>query len=156
MEQDDIQYLIKSKDNLFQYTCITNLKLHNLKQYIHKEACNDEKLMELLSGLEKAYDKTLRTQSLVNGIIEYNYEQRQTIMINKEEAKYLCTVAKRTIRESLSTDSVLDDLDEYAREHHADDEGLIKLLEELDKAMKKRGYADRILNGIILYHYDEA
>lgn len=77
-------------------------------------------------------------------------------MINKEEAKYICTVAKRTIRESLATESILDDIEEYAKEHHADDEGLIKLVEELEKAMRKRAYTDRILNGIILYHYDEA
>lgn len=77
-------------------------------------------------------------------------------MINKEEAKYICTIAKRTIRESLATQSVLEDLEEYAKEHHADDEGLIKLVEELDRAMRKRGHADRILDGIILYHYDEA
>lgn len=76
-------------------------------------------------------------------------------MINKEEAKYICTVAKRNIRESLATHSILDDLEEYAKEHHADDEGLIKLVEELDKAMRKRAHADRILDGIILYHYDE-
>ena len=76
-------------------------------------------------------------------------------MISKEEAKYICTVAKRTIRESLATQSILDDLEEYAKEHHADDEGLIKLVEELDKAMKKRAHADRILDGIILYNYEE-
>lgn len=74
MEQDDIQYLIRSKGNLFQSTCITNLKLHNLKQHIHKEACNDEKLMELLSELYKAYDKMPQAQNLVRGIMEYNYE----------------------------------------------------------------------------------
>lgn len=76
-------------------------------------------------------------------------------MINKEEAKYLCTIAKRNIRESLTTDSILDDIEEYAKEHHADDEGLIKLVEELDKAMKKRAHANRILDSIILYHYDQ-
>lgn len=74
MEQNDIQYLIKSKDNLFQSTCITNLKLHNLKQYIHKETCNDEKMMELLSELYKAYDKMLQAQNIVRSIIEYNCE----------------------------------------------------------------------------------
>ena len=74
MEQNDIQYLIKSKDNLFQSRCITNLKLHNLKQYLHKEACKDQELLELLSELEKAYNKMLQAQNLVSGIIEYNYE----------------------------------------------------------------------------------
>lgn len=76
-------------------------------------------------------------------------------MINKEEANYICTIAKRTIRESLLTQRILDDLEEYAKEHHADDEGLIKLVEELDKAMRKKNHADRILDGIILYHYEE-
>ena len=76
-------------------------------------------------------------------------------MINKEEAKYLCTAAKRTIRESLASHSAFGDLEEYAKEHYPNDESLIKLVEELDKAMRKRSHSDRILDGIILYHYDE-
>ena len=76
-------------------------------------------------------------------------------MISKEELKYLYISTCRTLKESIEVHDKMAELGEYASEKLGENEELMKLIDELDKAMKRRDNAEGVVRNIIHYHFEE-
>ena len=76
-------------------------------------------------------------------------------MISKEELKYLYISTCRTLKESMVVHDKLAELGEYARENLGANNELMKLINELDKAIRQRDNAEGVVRNIIHYHFEE-
>lgn len=76
-------------------------------------------------------------------------------MISKEELKYLYISTCRTLKESMVVNDKLADLGEYASENLGANNKLMKLIDELDKAIRQRDNAEGVVRNIIHYHFEE-
>ena len=91
----------------------------------------------------------------VNDNNESNNHQITDSMISKEELKYLYISTCRTLKESMVVSDKLAELGEYASEKLGENEELMKLIDELDKAMRQRDNAEGVVRNIIHYHFEE-
>lgn len=91
----------------------------------------------------------------VNDNSKNNNHQIIDSMISKEELKYLYVSTCRTLKESIEVHDKLAELGEYASEKLGGNEELMKLIGELDKAMRQRDNAEGIVRNIIHYHFEE-
>lgn len=91
----------------------------------------------------------------VNGNNENSNHQITDSMISKEELKYLYVATCRTLKESIEVHDKLAELGEYASEKLGDNNELMKLIDELDKAMRQRDNAEGVVRNIIHYHFEE-
>ena len=91
----------------------------------------------------------------VNDNSKSNNQQITDSMISKEELKYLYISTCRTLKESIEVHDKLAELGEYASEKLGENEKLIKLIDELDKAMRQRDNAEGVVRNIIHYHFEE-
>lgn len=91
----------------------------------------------------------------MNNNNESSNHQITDSMISKEELKYLYISTCRTLKESMVVSDKLAELGEYASENLGGNNELMKLIDELDKAIRKRDNAEGVARNIIHYHFEE-
>nr|DAG99240.1 MAG TPA: hypothetical protein [Crassvirales sp.] len=76
-------------------------------------------------------------------------------MIDKKEIDYLYIATTRTLKANLEVQDRIDEVKEYALEHLSDIQGILDLIEGLEKAIRKSIDAESVVRGIIHYHHEE-